>query len=52
MRLNLEDLPPRYRAQAKLQMAKNKNAPAEQFALNTDPRTGEIVEESEVVDNA
>lgn len=28
MRLNLEDLPPRYRAQAELQMAKNKKPPA------------------------
>ena len=49
MRLNLEDLPHRYRAQAELQMEKNKNAPAEKFNLNVDPRTGEIVEESEVV---
>lgn len=32
MRLELDDLPPGYRAQAELQMAKNKNAPAEQFA--------------------
>lgn len=52
MRLNLEDLPPRYRAQAELQIAKRKKPPAEQFALNADPRTGEIVEESEAVDNA
>lgn len=54
MRLELDDLPPRYRAQAELQIEgrKNKKAPAEQFALNADPRTGEIVEESEAVDNA
>lgn len=52
MRLNLEDLPPRYRAQAELQMAKRKKPPAGQFNLNVDPSTGEIVEESEVVDNA
>ena len=52
MRLNLEDLPPGYRAQAELQMAKNKKAPAEQLNLNADPRKGEIAEGSEVVDNA
>lgn len=54
MRLELDDLPPRYRAQAEAQIEgrKNKKAPAEQLNLNADPRTGEIAEGSEVVDNA
>ena len=45
MRLNLEDLPPRYRAQAELQIAKRKKPPAGQTLAEAAKAAGRLGKE-------